>query len=242
MIDLRLANHCRRMRVSSFDASVLSRAIQRATQRYSMPRWLRSSSRPGRVALGKPEDASTVRRCSVAEHRLEAADERRVDQDGVEMHRRLGYGDRVPARRDRAVQIGQGLGIIERADLGHEAFHADRARARSRRRRPASSSRQIGRDRAGRSPSGSSSSARSARLTWSGGGMIEQGQVIGALEALAAARPAGRSLLLESRAPLMVDQPGGRVRETRIRDSRAPACGRPRRTRPSRSRSGAARC
>jgi hypothetical protein len=33
MIDLRLANHCRRMRISTLEASVLSRQIARVDQR-----------------------------------------------------------------------------------------------------------------------------------------------------------------------------------------------------------------
>ncbi len=51
---------------------------------------------------------------AVAEHWLDPAGERVVDQDRVEMHRRLGHDDRMASRRGAAaVQPGQGLAIVE---------------------------------------------------------------------------------------------------------------------------------
>ena len=58
----------------------------------------------------EPENAQGPQ-MSIAEHGLEATRERGIDEYGVEMHRRLGHRDRVPAGQDRAVQIGQGLGV-----------------------------------------------------------------------------------------------------------------------------------
>jgi hypothetical protein len=52
--DLRLANHCRRIFVSSLVASVLSSRIARVDQRYGKASRLSSSSSPGVVAVGKP--------------------------------------------------------------------------------------------------------------------------------------------------------------------------------------------
>ncbi len=57
-----------------------------------------------------------------AEPRLEAAGQILVDQDGVEMHRRLGHAHALAAGRDAGMQIGERLGIIEPLGLGHEAF------------------------------------------------------------------------------------------------------------------------
>ena len=46
---------------------------------------------------------------SLAEPRLEPADERLVDQDGVEIHRHLGNTDAVTLGRDAGMQVGQRL-------------------------------------------------------------------------------------------------------------------------------------
>ena len=55
-----------------------------------------------------------------AEHRFEAAGQRRVGKQPVEIHRRLGDCDVMAARRDRAVKKGQRLAVVERAHLRHE--------------------------------------------------------------------------------------------------------------------------
>ena len=57
-----------------------------------------------------------------AEPRLEAAGQVLVDQDGVEMHRRLGHAHALAARRDAGMQVGQRLAVIEPVGFGHEAF------------------------------------------------------------------------------------------------------------------------
>src|SRR3546814_18603712 len=53
-IDLRLANHCRRILVSSLVASVLSSSTARVDQRYGKASRLSSSRLPGVVAVGNP--------------------------------------------------------------------------------------------------------------------------------------------------------------------------------------------
>src|SRR3546814_6258770 len=55
------------------------------------------------------------------EHRFESADERRVREQTVEIDRRFGHRDVVETVRDRAMQIGQRLAIVERAHRRHEA-------------------------------------------------------------------------------------------------------------------------
>src|SRR3546814_13047334 len=59
---LRLANHWRRRRESSFSASALSRQRKRVLQRYAKPRRLRSYRIPGQVEVGKHR-TDTTRRC-----------------------------------------------------------------------------------------------------------------------------------------------------------------------------------
>ncbi len=50
----------------------------------------------------------------IAELRLDATQERAVAEDGVDVRRDGGHGDGVALVGDGAVQVGQGLGIIER--------------------------------------------------------------------------------------------------------------------------------
>ena len=57
-----------------------------------------------------------------AEARFEPARQVLVDQDGVEIHRRLGHAHALAARRDAGMQVGQRLAVIEPVGLGHEAF------------------------------------------------------------------------------------------------------------------------
>lgn len=59
-------------------------------------------------------------RCTEA--RLEAAGERLIGEQGIEVHRRFGNADAVPLGRYAAMQVGQGFGIIEPAAFGHEGF------------------------------------------------------------------------------------------------------------------------
>ena len=57
-----------------------------------------------------------------AEPRLEAAGQVLVDEESVEMHRRLGDAHTLAAGRDAGMEIGQGLGVVEPFGLGHEAL------------------------------------------------------------------------------------------------------------------------
>ena len=59
----------------------------------------------------------------LSEHRLDPAAQGGVDKQSVQIDRRLGNSDCVPLGRDRAVEVGQGLAVIERTDLRHEAGH-----------------------------------------------------------------------------------------------------------------------
>ena len=74
--------------------------------------------RPGQV--GKAEDGQRAQ-MRLAQHRLDAAGERGVHQQAVEIERRLRHGDRMAPRRNRPVQVGQGLGVIQPPHLRHEA-------------------------------------------------------------------------------------------------------------------------
>ena len=74
---------------------------------------------PGRGRTGKAEDGQRAQML-VAEHRRQAAGQRRVDQHGVEIGGDLRHGDRMPPRRDAVVEIGQRLFVRERRDLGHD--------------------------------------------------------------------------------------------------------------------------
>ena len=111
-IDLRLANHCRRILVSSFGGVGLV-----------------EHDRAGRPAIGKGEPVELVEdagmgrgresdhgehaQMRVAEPRLEAAGQRLIGQQRVEMHRHLGHADALALGRDGRMQIGQRLGVIE---------------------------------------------------------------------------------------------------------------------------------
>jgi len=57
----------------------------------------------------------------LAQHRLQPADERRIHQNAVEIHRRFRNIDGMALCRNRPMQEGQRLSVIERADLGQEA-------------------------------------------------------------------------------------------------------------------------
>ena len=57
-----------------------------------------------------------------AETGLEPAGQILVDQDGVEIDRRLGHADTLAARRHAGMQVGQGFAVIEPFGLGHETF------------------------------------------------------------------------------------------------------------------------
>ena len=71
---------------------------------------------------GREADDGQDAQMRVAEHRLEAAGQGLVGQHGVEMHRDFGHADALALGRDRGVQVGQRLGIIEPGALRHEAF------------------------------------------------------------------------------------------------------------------------
>jgi hypothetical protein len=56
-----------------------------------------------------------------AQHRLQSAGKRCIDQQGVEIHRSFRHDDRMAMRRDRAMEIGQRFRIIESTDFRHKA-------------------------------------------------------------------------------------------------------------------------
>ena len=57
----------------------------------------------------------------IAEPWLEPADERRVDEQPVEVHRNVGHNDGMRARGYGAVQVCERFGVAECAHFGHEA-------------------------------------------------------------------------------------------------------------------------
>ena len=66
----------------------------------------------------------------VAEPRLEAADQRFIDQDRVEVHRDFRDPDAMTLGRDAGMQVGQRLLIREPFGLRHETL--DQVAARDR--------------------------------------------------------------------------------------------------------------
>ncbi len=56
----------------------------------------------------------------LAQHRLEPPGQQRVGEDRIEINGRFGRRDFVPFVRDRGMQEGQRLGIVQRPHLGHE--------------------------------------------------------------------------------------------------------------------------
>ena len=132
-----------------------------------------------------------------AEPRLEPAGQILVDQDGVEMHRRLGHAHALAAGRDAGMQVGQRLGIIEPLGLGHEAF--------DQRQHPIGAIDEASERRA---PIGAVLRAVLIEPSLGAGGVIgrrqpEQRQEISALEM--------RAFFLELRATLGIDKTGGGV-------------------------------
>src|SRR3546814_15925965 len=51
--------------------------------------------------------------------RLQSAGQRRVGEQRIEVDRRLGDGDQMCTRRDRAVQEDQRLSIVQRSNIEH---------------------------------------------------------------------------------------------------------------------------
>ena len=92
----------------------------------------------GRPAIGEGEPVEIVEQAGpglrrkahdgqraqmrLAKPRLEAAGQVLVDEDSVEMHRRLGDPHPLAAGRDAGMEVGQRLGVIEPVGLGHEAL------------------------------------------------------------------------------------------------------------------------
>ena len=58
----------------------------------------------------------------VAQARLQAARERLIGQQRIEMHRRLRHADTLLTGRDRGMEIGERGRVIEPGGFGHEAF------------------------------------------------------------------------------------------------------------------------
>ena len=58
----------------------------------------------------------------LAEPGLQSADERLVDQDGIEVHRDFGNADAVAPGRDAGMQVGQRLRVREPSGFWYETF------------------------------------------------------------------------------------------------------------------------
>ena len=74
---------------------------------------------PGSVAPGRPMMLS-VAQMLVAQHRCEAAGQRLVGEQRIEVHRRRRHRDALAAARDRRMEIGQGLGVGQPRRFGDE--------------------------------------------------------------------------------------------------------------------------
>ena len=204
MIDLRLANHCRRMRPSSLGRVGLVEAdgARRPAIGEGEPVEIVEQAGPGLRRKAHDGERAQMR---AAKPRLEAAGQVLVDQDGVEMHRRLGHAHALAAGRDAGMQVGQRLGVIEPFGLGHEAF--------DQREHAVGAVDEAGE---GRAPVGAVASPVLVEPGFGARGILgrrqpEQRQEIPALEM--------RAFLLELRAALGVDQPRGGVGEIAHRDS-----------------------
>ena len=132
-----------------------------------------------------------------AEARLEAAGQVLVDEDGVEIHRRLRHADTLAPRRDAGMQVGQGLAVIEPFRLGHEAFDEREHTVGA-----------IDKTLEGDPPVGAVMSPVLVEPGFGAGGIVgrrqpEQRQEIPALEM--------RAFLLELGATLRIDQFGGGI-------------------------------
>jgi hypothetical protein len=133
-----------------------------------------------------------------AQHGFEPACERGVDQQTVKVHRHLRHGDAVWPGRDRPVQIGQRLFIIERGNFGHKAAQQIEDPAaldlEERQRLPPVAPDHL---------IGPLKQCLPCPLGLIRGRQKGQRQIGPALEMIA--------LGLEFAAPLLIDQPGGRV-------------------------------
>jgi hypothetical protein len=154
--------------------------------------------RPGQVR--EAQDGQRAKML-VAQHRLDAAAQRGVDKDAVQIDRRVGNSDAVPLRRDRAVQVGQRLAVIERPHLRHEAGQQIE-RAVSLGDEPCKVLTPVPTLLL---PAGLQQRPLGLGLRI-GGRHIEERQMIGALEMLPA-------LAFEGSAPFFIDEPGGWVGE-----------------------------
>ena len=182
------AEHLRRIRLVETDRA------RRPAIGKGEPVEIVEQARPGLRREAHDGEGAQMR---AAEPRLEAAGQILVDQDGVEMHRRLGHAHALAAGRNAGMQVGQRLGIIEPLGLGHEAF--------DQREHPVGAVDESGQRRA---PIGAILRAVLIEPGLGAGGVIgrrqpEQRQEIAALEMGA--------LFLELRAALGVDETGGGV-------------------------------
>ena len=140
----------------------------------------------------------------VAQHRLEPSDQRRVRQQAVEIHRRLGHRDRMPPCGDHAVQVSQRLGRVERVHLGHEGGEE------------IGGARGLGDEIGQRAPPvatlagiGPVDERSASGVGAIGGRQPGQGQMVAALEM--------GTFGFEARAALLFDQPGCRIGEATVR-------------------------
>src|SRR6266481_6457497 len=119
-IDLRLANHCRRIFVSNLVASVLSSMIARVDQRYGKASRLSSSRILG--CDGRKPDNRQHPQMRIAKHRLQPAGQRLVRQNRIEIDRYLRHANALTLGRDGRMQIGQRFLVIDPSKFGHKAL------------------------------------------------------------------------------------------------------------------------
>ena len=163
-----------------------------------------------------------------AEARLQAAGERLIGQQRVEIHRRLGNADAVPLGRDAGVQIGQRLAVIEPDAFRHEGFDE----AQNAVGAIGKAGQHLARIEALLVAPFVEPAFRARGVL--GRRQIGEGEEVAGLEM--------RAGFLEIGLAFGIDQRRGRVRETCCRDSGSRHGAAPRRRSPSPSRGGGRRC
>ena len=193
MIDLRLANHCRRMLAQQPRRLGLVEADRARGPAIGKGEPLSSRGCPGQVAVGKPMTVR-MRRCALPSRGSRPPVSGSSARMRVEMHRRLGHADALtPWSRSSDADRSRVSASSSHAALGHEVLDKLQARDRSGRRSRLRSSAPI------RGLAGSPLVEPALRR----GGLFgrrqpEEGQVVAALEM--------RARLLELRAALGIDE------------------------------------
>ena len=137
---LRLANHCRRILAEQLGRVGLVEAdgARRPAIGKGEPVEVVEQAGPGLRREAHDGERAQMR---AAKPRFEAAGQVLVDQDGVEIHRRLGHAHALAPRRNAGMQVGQRLAVIEPSASGIKPSISASTRS-VRSTKPASAARQ----------------------------------------------------------------------------------------------------